>query len=196
MSVALKRDRGTWTSRRGEGEVAKWLRYHANYDAEWCLIFPFSRNDETGYGSFGHEGKQRYAHRFMCELVHGPAPADKPYCAHSCGRGHEGCVHPKHLSWKSISENLLDRRQHGTVRHGSRATPKLTEEQIAQIRALKGQKTQQQLADMFGVKRPAIQYWQKHDRPLTKLKQHPKAVWRRKYHAERVAKGYKRPTPT
>jgi hypothetical protein len=147
-------------SQRGKGAAVEWLRAHVGYKAKSCLAWPFSRHP-TGYGSLGVERKQHYAHRYMCELVHGPAPSDKHQAAHSCGNGHMGCVNPLHLSWKLIRDNLLDRRGHGTAianQHGRFGG--LTTEQVAQIRALKGVKTQQELADMFGVKRPAIQYWQ------------------------------------
>lgn len=184
MVTTIKRPMGSWPAKRGEGQVHQWLKDHIDYMNDDCLIFPFSRHP-TGYGSFGHLGEMHYAHRFMCELAHGPAPEDKPHAAHSCGKGHEGCVNPRHLDWASISQNLLDRRRHGTVDHGSRGAPKLNEEQIATIRRLKGIKTQQELADMYGVKRPAIQYWQKHDRPLTRLVQRPDAIQRRERDSRR-----------
>lgn len=168
----------------GKGKVVAWLREHASYDSDNCLIFPFSRNAETGYGTFGYLGKMPYAHRFMCELIHGPAPADRPYCAHSCGKGHEGCVNPKHLSWKSVRDNLLDRREHGTVRYNTHGKfGRLGDYEIAMIRALKGIATQSQLAALFGVKRPAIQYWQKHDRPHAKPSMSATAVERRRLKA-------------
>lgn len=164
-----KRGPQNWPrANEGKGQAVSWLRDHRGYDKHYCLIWPFSRHP-TGYGSFGYLGEMFYAHRFMCELVHGPAPSKQHQAAHSCGNGHKGCVNPTHLSWKTVSENLLDRREHGTAianpvgRFGG-----LTEEQVAEIRRLKGIKTQQQLADMFGVKRPAIQYWQRHDRPRSK----------------------------
>lgn len=155
-----------WSSKRGQGECHKWLCDNAGYAGDECLIWPYFKNTETGYGHLGFEGKQRYAHRLMCEMAHGPAPDDKPYCAHSCGNGHLGCVNPRHLSWKSVADNLLDRRDHGTVRANTNGhAGKLSVEQIAQIRALKGKKSQYALARMFGVKRAAIQYWHNHDKP-------------------------------
>lgn len=87
-------------SKRGEGKTIKWLRAHTDYSHDWCLIWPFV-SKLHGYGQFGYLGKNYYAHRFMCELAHGPAPSPLHEAAHSCGRGHEGCVNPQHLSWKT-----------------------------------------------------------------------------------------------
>lgn len=169
-----------WHGKRGQGKCFLWLNDRQHIDDGPCLIWPFHRHP-TGYGSFGYLNEMYYAHRFMCELVHGPAPSPKHQASHSCGQGHEGCVHPKHLSWKTVQENLLDRRQHGTVRGNPYGwTGKLTDDQIAYIREMKGVKTQQELADMFGVKRPAIQYWQRHNRPPSKPGTSATAIWRRK----------------
>jgi hypothetical protein len=142
---------------KGKGAIVIWLREHAAHEGDNCLIYPF-RRIHTGYGQFSFEGRLHYANRFMCELAHGPAPTPDHQSAHSCGNGDEGCVHPGHLSWKTRSENQLDRREHGTTKQGRRF--KLTPEQVAEIRSLKGQKTQTEIAGMFGVTRENIWFIQ------------------------------------
>lgn len=150
---------------KGKGRAVAWLQQYATYPGDDCLIFPFCRSRQKGYGSFSHDGTIYYAHRFMCELVKGPAPEDRPQAAHSCGNGHRGCVTPRHLSWKTNSENQLDRRRHGT--DSPRVMRRqLTPNEVAQIRALKGQKTQAEIALQFGVARGCIEYWHRHDRPM------------------------------
>lgn len=109
-----------------------WIRDHLEYPHDYCLIWPFARGD-NGYGSFGRQGKFIYTHRYICELVKGPPPTPEHQAAHSCGRGHEGCVNPKHLSWKTRAENQLDRREHGTE---NRVWNKLTPDDVAEIRRL------------------------------------------------------------
>lgn len=132
----------------------KWLQTHASYSGDDCLTWPFYT--ANGYGMFGYRGKLTYAHRFMCELIHGPAPSRNHVASHSCGRGHLGCVNPRHLEWKTYSANQLDRARHGTKNCGARG--KLTPEAAAQIRALAGIKTQREMAEMFGVSRSQISW--------------------------------------
>lgn len=143
---------------KGNGGCFNWLLANAQHQGDDCLIWPFTRHP-TGYGAFGHFGKQNYAHRFMCQIAHGPPPSRKHQAGHSCGRGHDGCVNPRHLSWKTRSENQLDRRTHGTSqRNPGGRKGKLTETQIADIRALRGIRSQQYIARMFGVSRPTISF--------------------------------------
>lgn len=146
---------------KGRGRAALWLLGHVNYRGDDCLRWPFSVDTALGRGRLGYLGKNYWAHRLMCELAHGPAPLGKPQVRHSCGRGHERCVNPKHLSWASQSENHLDRRRHGTAatsRYGSRSP--LTREQIAEIRASKGRETQMATAKRFGISHANVRRWQ------------------------------------
>lgn len=135
------------THNYGKGERIKWLRARVAHDGDECLIWPFSR--VRGYGNLGDKGNILYAHRVICEMAHG-TPPDGYEAAHSCGNGHLGCVNPKHLSWKTRSENQLDRRMHGTARGGVGYLGKMTPKQVRQIRALKGKKTHDEIASEFG----------------------------------------------
>ena len=86
-----------------------WIRDVAlKYNGDECLIWPFGR-DPSGYGSFGRQGRKKYAHRYVCELVNGPAPNPKDHAAHSCDNGPGGCVTRRHLAWKTNAENQVDR---------------------------------------------------------------------------------------
>lgn len=149
--------------RQGRGET--WLRANAGYQGEGCLIYPFYRSPQRGYALIGIGGKMVYAHRFMCELVNGPSPSSQHQAGHSCGRGHAGCVHPLHLSWKTNSDNQRDRRRHGTHLGAKGSRTRLSPEQVAQMRALKGRETIETIAQRFGVKRGCVEYWHKHSRP-------------------------------
>ena len=137
-----------------EAKTARFIRDHQAYPhKDWCLIWPFSTT--RGYGAFARSGKKFYAHRFMCELVHGCAPSDIHEAAHSCGD--TACVNPHHLSWKTPSENMLDSRGHGThVRSRYGNYGKITFEQASVIRGLKGTKTLWELANEYGVSEAAI----------------------------------------
>ena len=143
-------------STKGNGQTIKWIRQHQNYPHDdWCLMWPFYRL--RGYGSFGYLGKQYYAHRFMCELTHGAPPTPQHQAAHSCGNGHLGCVNPRHLSWKTKSQNQLDCREHGTqAKHYGGNKGRLTREQAEEIRQMKGEKTQVEIAEQYGVSESTV----------------------------------------
>lgn len=156
-----------------------WIKRHVGYADEACLLWPFGR-DNKGYGilTVGN-GKITKAHRVMCEMVHGPAPLDRPQASHSCGNGHRGCVNPTHLSWKNNSENQMDRTRHGRHRGGKGSRATLTNDQIAEIRRMKGRESQTSLAKRFGVKPGCIQYWQSHDRQPAPPGTSRHAIWKR-----------------
>lgn len=131
---------------RGKGPGMAWLKAHVSYSGEDCLIWPQSRNHQ-GYGQVGLNGKVHKAHRIMCALAHGEPPAENFEAAHSCGKGHAGCVHPGHLSWKTPLENRLEANEHGTGR-GKRGK-QLDPEVVRQIK--ESPKSYLELADEFGV---------------------------------------------
>jgi hypothetical protein len=136
-------------AKRGEGRAFRFIVAHQTYaHKDWCLIWPFTK--VRGYGSFGYLGKRYYAHRYMCELVNGSAPSDVHEAAHSCGES--SCVNPHHLSWKLPADNGLDCRSHGThVRNTDGPGGRITSEQAAEIRALKGVKKLDEIAAEYGV---------------------------------------------
>lgn len=139
---------------RGKGKGVRWAREAATYAGDDCLIFPYARNAETGYGTFGYLGKIQYAHRFVCELVHGPAPTEKHYATHSCGNGQGGCANPRHLAWDTSAGNADDRVFHGRNTGGGRR--KLTQALADQIRALKGVRSQYVIAREFNISRENV----------------------------------------
>lgn len=121
-----------------------------------CLIWPFCR-PASGYGSITINGVPQPVHRLVCEIVHGPAPTPEHEAAHSCGRGADGCVNPQHLRWATHAENCADMVAHGTSTRGERnPQAKLTEPEVRQILALKGRKTQREIAEMFGTTRTNV----------------------------------------
>lgn len=145
---------------KGEGAAFAFLQEHLNDPDGECLIWPFTRDPRTGRGQMGHNGERHWAHRLMCELVNGPPPTPQHQASHICGLGHEGCVHPQHLAWKTNSENQLDRREHGTVLESW--TRKFTPELIAELRSLRDDMTQMQLAERFGCSLGTVQYYLKY----------------------------------
>lgn len=138
-------------SLKGKGQGITFLKAHLENDGKECLIWPYTRNGH-GYGMMSYLGKMGEAHRFMCLLVHGKPPSPRHQAAHDCGNGHKGCVHPKHIFWKTPRRNRLDSNDHGT---GNRPAPRrLTIDQVMEIRA--SSKPYAELAAEYGVHRDTI----------------------------------------
>lgn len=139
---------------KGKSASRQWLLARLDYDSDECLIWPFS-TARGGYGHFVYLGKGYYAHRFMCEMKHGPAPSDTHEAAHGCGKSN--CANPRHISWKTRTENKMDCRLHGThVKHRTGNVGKVTREQAAEIRALKESMTLKELSERFGLSQSGI----------------------------------------
>lgn len=140
------------------GEAVRWMVEHLDHDADECLIWPFGRTG-SGYGAIYDGGSQKLAHRWVCLKVHGPAPTSRHEAGHTCGRGHDGCVHPKHLYWASPVENAQDRWAHGTQPHGEGApNARLTEDQVVAIWGLRGVQTTEATAKQFGIAKGTVSW--------------------------------------
>lgn len=127
-----------------------------NHGGDECLRWPFS-TDQNGYGRVRYNGETRRVNGIVCELSHGPAPSPKHEVAHSCGNGAMGCCAPRHLAWKTHTENEADKLMHGTLRVGERhARAKLSNDQVRKIRSLAGTMLQREIAGIFGISQSQI----------------------------------------
>lgn len=146
---------GPFNANAGKGKGIAWLRAHLGHTGAGCLIWPYSR-DDYGYGQLSYDGVKHKASALMCELAHGPRPAREYESAHSCGNGRGGCTHPQHLSWKTRKENAADMVKHGTAPQKGRLRRKLNADQVREILALKGVKSQREIGRMFGMSNKQI----------------------------------------
>lgn len=138
-------------------EPSDWIKENASNSGDECLKWPFSVGNH-GRGTCRLDGVAMTAPRAMCTVAHGPPPADHYEAAHSCGKGHEGCVNPRHLSWKTAVENEADKVAHGTWRKGTAInTSKLSERDVLTIKMSPTHRgTASALANRFGVSKSAI----------------------------------------
>lgn len=113
-----------------------------------CLKWPYATGS-NGYGNIRFDRKDHMAHRLVCMFVHGPAP-DGCEVAHSCGKGHEGCVNPHHLRWDTKVSNNQDKCHHGT------AARVLTPERVRRIRSLEGSMSQDKIALEVGASQSIV----------------------------------------
>jgi hypothetical protein len=139
---------GRKQTKKGTGMA--FLQKHLAHQGEVCVPWPLFIDPASGYGLLYFRKRTQTAHRIMCQLAHGDPPTPKHHAGHSCHN--RICINPNHLSWKTHSENMLDKRANGTANvnnWGQRG--KLTAEQAAAILALKGKKTQVAIAKQFGI---------------------------------------------
>ena len=102
-----------------------------------------------GYGVCWVDGKCRSAHKLAYELSYGPV-GDGLVVRHSCHN--RKCCNPCHLIAGTQKQNMQDavkaNRQAKGQSHGS---AKLTDRQVQQIVEMAPYRTQQAIADQFGV---------------------------------------------
>lgn len=120
-----------------------------HYEGDECLIWPYATTP-TGYGRLRIGGRWQIVSHAVCEEVNGQPPTPLHQAAHTCGKGHLGCVAKRHVEWKTAKENSDDRVRHGTLARGENmGTAKLTEGDVSAIRASK--ETSKTLAGRYNV---------------------------------------------
>lgn len=145
------------TNHRSRGEPMRFINEVAlHHTGDECLTWPYGR-DRDGYATISIDNKKVGAHRYVCKLAKGAPPTAGHEAAHSCGKGHEACIAPDHLSWKTRAENAADSLAHGTLSRGERhGRAKLTEAEARAILSMKGAESPGNLAERFGVSRHTI----------------------------------------
>lgn len=97
------------------------------------------------------------AHRFSCELHHGPAPFLGAHVMHKCDN--RACVNPAHLRWGSAAENIQDaydkKRKVSPWVGENHPFAKLNAEKVRFVRANTQMKAKE-LAELVGCSRSAI----------------------------------------
>lgn len=122
-----------------------------------CWLWLGAQTD-NGYGLRWIDGKRVRAHRAAYQAATGTDPGDLMVC-HKCDN--RLCVRPDHLYLGTNTDNIGDmvrRRRHrsalspqATLRGERNPMSKLSDEQVAQILALRGVKRQRDIAVQFGI---------------------------------------------
>ncbi len=104
---------------------------------------------KDGYGHLKVQGKMKLAHRVVISLLGCDIP-EGLQVLHHCDN--PPCVNPKHLFFGTHDDNMKDKAKK------CRVVTKLTAEEVACIRRVKGQFTYTRLGEIFGVTRSNIGY--------------------------------------
>lgn len=97
-----------------------------------CVLWPHGKT-KAGYGVVHDGPASLFTHVVACTFRNGPRPSPLHEAAHGCGRA--ACINPRHLRWASHTENVGDKRGHGTVVEGERHhAVKMTAELVIEIR--------------------------------------------------------------
>ncbi len=136
----------------GRGEARRYFEQRVlTYSGDDCLTWPFCR-DRDGYGLLKECRKMKTVSRILCEQEFGPPPTPRHEAAHSCGKGRDGCVTRRHLSWKTSVENHADKLVHNTRPMGeTHGAAKLTNQAAREIISLKGALSRSKIAKQYGI---------------------------------------------
>lgn len=114
----------------GKQQVRDFIESLLKNPPEECVAWPFSMNKRSLRGIIMIDDMTRIAPREICRMAHGEPPWGRNHAAHWCGKGHEGCVNPKHLRWATPSENQQD-----THNHAAQIDPGYDKKYRARLRA-------------------------------------------------------------
>jgi hypothetical protein len=133
-------------------EIDTFFEKAITYTGDDCLIWPFAVNSwryaSLSSGRFRKKYKTNLIARAVCIEVYGPPPTSKHDAAHSPDCISKACINRKHLRWATHKDNMADDR-HGEDNSYAR----LTNEQVLEIRKLKGIMTHKEIGEQFGIPR-------------------------------------------
>lgn len=94
-----------------KGSVIKWCMDLISNPPEDCVLWPFGMSG-SGYGVMKMDGATILAHRAVYRIYTGENP-DMEAAHGPCHN--RACVNPRHISWKTKSDNQRDRWRDGTM---------------------------------------------------------------------------------
>jgi hypothetical protein len=139
-----------------ETELKEWFFQQLIKREDGCWEWPHCKT-QKGYGQFRHNNKITFSHRYVLEKKLGRPIANKMMACHSCHN--RACCNPEHIREGTAKENTQDMLSAGrearpelTVCLGEKhGLSKLTNEDVIEIRRLRGSVSVRQLARDYGV---------------------------------------------
>ena len=123
-----------------------------------CWIWTGALNAQ-GYGVIDIDGVNRRAHRFVLEMNGQQLPSDM-MVLHKCDN--PPCVNPDHLFLGSQTDNVKDMRDKSrasdyfTQKAHDHPASRLTEDDVENIKALKGKISQKEIGAMYGIAQQTV----------------------------------------
>ena len=111
-------DSDTQLSRLGKEALRRYKEAieEATLDDNGCLIAPSTKSDGYAQTKIRHLGDQFSPRTYTLEVLrHNRAKAEEAVrkdFSHICGRGHKGCINPKHIVLENHRINLERQRCH------------------------------------------------------------------------------------
>lgn len=110
-----------------------------------------------GYGQLRYKGVTTRAHRLSYQIAHPEEDIKGKVILHRCDN--PCCINPAHLTCGSQRDNMKDMKRKGRQYHPSgKLNPhcKLNEQQVSEIRALKGKQSQAAIGKLYGVSQRTV----------------------------------------
>lgn len=105
--------------------------------------------DKYGYGRVKYKGENRPAHHVMLAISR-PPPEEGLHALHNRECSNRNCINPAHLHWGTNADNSHERSVWGYKPHSDELMT------AVQKAALKGDKSQRQIAKEFGVSQTQV----------------------------------------
>lgn len=111
------------SGRTPNGEPYEFLLAVLGATTNDCVEWPYAKCS-SGHANISGAAigySTNIASRIICEMAHGAPPTPEHEAAHSCGRGHLGCINPQHLRWRTHQQNMQEipvHRKNGQGRWG------------------------------------------------------------------------------
>lgn len=136
------------------GEPMAFLEAAMAAGGDECVLWPYGKYYDGGYGAIYFEGRNRCVHRVVLIKATGEDPPGMD-AAHSCNV--RACITRSHLSWKTRLANTHDKYAHGTMQRGRACWKNVfSEEQVLEIVSLLGVVSQRKIAERYGVTQQGI----------------------------------------